>query len=126
MGSKILVLGAGLVARPLIQYLLNTPEFQVRVASRTVSKAQALVGNSPNGEAYALDVADSAALEKAVKESSLVVSLLPYVHHVAVANLCIAHKKHLVTTSYVSDAMRALDGPARKAGVIFLNEIGLD
>ena len=31
-----------------------------------------------------------------------------------------------MTTSYVSDAMRALDGQAKAAGLIFLNEIGLD
>ncbi len=32
----------------------------------------------------------------------------------------------MVTTSYVSEAMRKLDADAKKAGVIFLNELGLD
>ena len=65
-------------------------------------------------------------LPSLVSRSDLVVSLLPYVHHVAVAKACIAHGKHMVTTSYVSDAMRALDSRAREAGIVILNEIGLD
>lgn len=46
--------------------------------------------------------------------------------HVKVAEICIKHRKHLVTTSYVSDAMRALDKRAKDAGVLLLNECGLD
>ncbi len=124
--KKILVLGAGLVARPLIQYLLNQAHYTVQVASRTVSKAKALVGDAINGVAAALDVSDAAALEKAVSQSDLVVSLLPYTYHLTVARHCLTHRKHLVTTSYVSPAMRELDAAARKADVVFLNEIGLD
>jgi len=54
--KKILVLGAGLVTRPHVRYLLDVPEFQVTVASRTVSKAQALINGHPRGTAIALDV----------------------------------------------------------------------
>jgi saccharopine dehydrogenase (NADP+, L-glutamate forming)/spermidine synthase len=123
--KKVLVLGAGLVARPLVQYLLDQ-DFEVRVASRTLSKAEGLIGGHPRGEPHQLDVTDTAALEGLVTEADLVISLLPYVHHVTVANLCIKHKKNMVTTSYVSEAMRALDRDARDAGIIILNEIGLD
>jgi saccharopine dehydrogenase (NADP+, L-glutamate forming)/spermidine synthase len=52
--------------------------------------------------------------------------MVPYAFHPKVAGLCVAHKKHMVTTSYVSDAMKALDADARRAGVILLNEVGLD
>jgi saccharopine dehydrogenase (NADP+, L-glutamate forming) len=51
---------------------------------------------------------------------------LPYVYHPLVATLCVKHGKHMVTTSYVKDQMRALDAPAKEAGVILLNEIGVD
>ncbi len=44
--KKVLVLGAGLVCRPHVRYLLDQPGFKVTVASRTVSKADALV--APN------------------------------------------------------------------------------
>jgi len=124
--KKILVLGAGLVSRPMVRYLLNVPDFEVVVASRTVSKAQELVGTHERGRALALNVDDDAALGRLVSESDLAVSLLPYTYHVKVAMHCLKYRKPLVTTSYVSDAMRALDAQAKAAGVIFLNEIGLD
>jgi saccharopine dehydrogenase (NADP+, L-glutamate forming) len=123
---KVLVLGAGLVTRPHVRYLLEVPDLEVTVASRTVRKAQALVEDNPRGKAVALDVNDQAALEDLIRQADLSVSMLPYVYHPTVAALCVKHKKHMVTTSYVKDAMRALDGPAREAGVILLNEIGVD
>jgi len=124
--KKILVLGAGLVSRPMVRYLLDVPDFEVIVATRTVSKAQELVGTHPRGKAIALLVDDDAALGRLVSECDLAVSLLPYTYHVKVANHCLEYRKSLVTTSYVSDAMRALDAQAKAAGLIFLNEIGLD
>jgi saccharopine dehydrogenase-like NADP-dependent oxidoreductase len=124
--KKILVLGAGLVSRPMVRYLLAVPDFEVVVASRTVSKAQELVGTHERGRALALNVDDDAALGRLVSETDLSVSLLPYTYHVKVAGHCLKYKKPLVTTSYVSDAMRALDRQAKAAGVVFLNEVGLD
>ena len=124
--KKILVLGAGLVSRPMVRYLLDVPDFQVVVATRTVRKAQELVAANPRGKAIPLLVDDDAALGRLVGDSDLAVSLLPYTYHVKVANHCLKHRKPLVTTSYVSDAMRALDAQAKAAGVTFLNEIGLD
>jgi saccharopine dehydrogenase-like NADP-dependent oxidoreductase len=96
------------------------------MASRTVSKVKKIIDNHPCGIAVELDVSDDAQLEKLVSESDLTVSLLPYTYHVKVAKLCLKYKKHLVTTSYVSDKMRALDEEAKKTGVLFLNECGLD
>jgi len=124
--KQILVLGAGLVTRPHVRYLLDVPDFEVNVASRTESKAQALVGDHPRGRALALNVEDDAALEELIREADLAVSMLPYAYHPKVAAMCVKHKKHMVTTSYIKDPMRALDGPAKVAGVILLNEIGVD
>ncbi|MBN1261680.1 MAG: saccharopine dehydrogenase NADP-binding domain-containing protein, partial [Anaerolineae bacterium] len=126
--KTVLILGAGLVTRPPIQYLLAVPDLRVIVASRTVSKAEAIVGSHPQGEARALNVKDHEALRAMVSEPGvdLVISFLPYTYHVQVAELCIEFGKHLVTTSYVSPAMQALDAQAQAAGVTLLNEIGVD
>lgn len=124
--KKVLVLGAGLVSRPLVHYLLEQPDFFVTVATRTLWKAEKLICDHPRGKALPLVVQDEAKLEELVKEHDLAVSLLPYVYHVKVAKLCIKHKKLMVTTSYVSKEMKELDGEARKAGVLILNEIGVD
>ncbi len=126
MTKKVLILGAGMVSRPMVRYLFDKTDYQVTMASRTVSKAEKIIDGHPNGTAIALDVSDENLLEKLVSESDLTVSLLPYAFHVKVAKLCIKHKKQMVTTSYVSDEMKALDDEAKNAGILVLNESGLD
>ena len=126
MTKNVLVLGAGLVSRPMIRYLLEKTDFTVTMASRTVSKAEKIIDNHPDGKALELNVKDEKLLEKLVSKSDLTVSLLPYTYHVKVAKLCIKYKIPMVTTSYVSDEMRALDADAKEAGIIILNESGLD
>ncbi|MFE3845504.1 saccharopine dehydrogenase C-terminal domain-containing protein [Thermoplasmatota archaeon] len=124
--KKILVLGAGMVSKPLVRYLLDQPDFYVIMASRTVSKADKIINGHSKGKTLSLNIDDENTLENLISNADLTVSLLPYNYHVKIAKLCIKHKKHLVTTSYVSDEMRDLDTEAKEAGVILLNECGLD
>jgi saccharopine dehydrogenase (NADP+, L-glutamate forming) len=124
--KRIVVFGAGMVAGAHVDHLLKTPDFHVTVASRTLSKAQALVRDHPRGQAAQVNSDDEAALEALIAQADLAVSLLPYVYHPTVARLCIRHGVHMVTTSYIKEAMAALDESARAAGVILLNEIGVD
>ena len=123
--KRILVLGAGLVAKPLVHYLMDKGH-EVTVASRTVSRAAKLVSGHPNGRALELDVQDERKLAELIRGCDLAVSLFPPQFHPVVARLCIAARKNMVTTSYVSPAMQELDGPAKSAGVTVLNEIGVD
>ncbi|CAK9013355.1 unnamed protein product [Durusdinium trenchii] len=46
--------------------------------------------------------------------------------HVGVAKMAIQHGVSMVTASYVSPEMAALHEAAEKAGVLILNEVGLD
>ena len=126
--NNVLVLGAGMVVRPFVHYLLDQPDFQVKVASRTVGKAVRIIGNHPRGEAQVLDVSDTRALRALISDAQtdLVASFVPPAYHADVAKLCIEARKPMVTTSYVSDSTRALDKQAREAGVLILGEIGLD
>ena len=124
--KTVLVLGAGLVARPLVHYLLDLPDVKVIVASRTVSKAEVLIGDRPRGEARGLNVEDRLTLRRLIPEADLAISMLPYTYHPVVAELCVEFGKDMVTTSYVSPAMRALDERAKAARITVLNEIGVD
>ena len=123
--KKILVLGAGLVSKPGVTYLLKK-NFQVTVASRTVSKAENLVSGFDNGTACEILVENRDALEQLIQEHDIIVSLLPWVHHFTVAKLCIKNNKHMATTSYVSENMKKLDNDAKSRDLLFLNEIGVD
>ncbi len=123
--KKVLILGAGMVVKPMVTYLLEK-DILVTVASRTKSKAEAMINDHPNGIAVEWTVDNYPALDKMVATHDLTVSLLPWIHHIMVAKHCIRHKKNMVTTSYVKPEMKILDQEARDAGIIILNELGLD
>ncbi len=124
--KKILVLGAGLVARPLVRYLLDQSDFTVTVASRTIHKAEVLIDSHPRGSTQQINASDDQALATVIANVDIVISLLPWVHHLKVARLCLSHNKHLVTTSYVKPEMQALNDESKSRGLLFLNEIGVD
>lgn len=124
--KKVIVMGAGLVSRPLVKYLLSIDNFYVTLGDIDVKKAQEIIGNTSNGKAIQLDVSNVDNVESLVKENDLAISLLPYVFNPRVAELCIKHKKNMVTVSYVSEKMKALNDDAINAGIIILNEIGVD
>lgn len=124
--KKVLLLGSGLVARPAAEYVVRDPSNSLTIACRTLATAQGLSADLPRTAAIALDASSTLELEKAVAEHDLVISLIPYVHHAAVIKAAIKGKTHVVTTSYVSPAMRELDEAAKEAGIVVMNEIGLD
>ncbi|KAF8457969.1 Saccharopine dehydrogenase [Terfezia claveryi] len=122
---KVLLLGSGFVAKPCLDILVKTG-IEVTVACRTVETARKLVGGLDGVSSIALDVEDTAVLDAEVAKHDLVVSLIPYIHHPIVIKSAIRNKKHVVTTSYVSQAMMELDAQAKAAGITVMNEIGLD
>ncbi len=124
--KKILVLGAGLVSKPGVTYLLKQDNLKVTVASRTLSKAEALVKGFDNGKALQVNVKEEKKLENLIKENDIIISLLPWIYHLKVANLCVKNNKDMATTSYVSEGMKELDRKAREKDLLFLNEIGVD
>lgn len=96
-----------------------------------MASAQALAGELPNTTAASLDAgsedpAKQAALEKAIGEHDLVISLVPYTFHVNVIKAAIRTKTNVVTTSYISPGIRELEDEIKKAGIVVMNEIGLD
>jgi len=123
--KKVLVLGAGLVSRPLVRYLMDNGH-EVTVASRTVSKAEKLVEGHSRGRALALNVDDHRAMSDLVAQCDVTVSLLPAARHIEVARACLDNGKHMATTSYVSPKMRQLDEEAKSKGLLLLNEMGVD
>ncbi len=124
--SKVIVFGAGLVARAHVRYLLDHG-IEVTVASRTVSKAEAITEGHPNGHPVEFDITRHRdRLAGLIAGHDLAVSLLPWQYHPEIARACIDHGKHMVTTSYVKETMWALDADAQRAGVILLNELGVD
>lgn len=123
--KKVLILGSGLVARPIIKHLLSKGIY-LTVASPELERASDMIDNHKNGKAIEWNIENEAALSSMVELHDLTVSLLPYIFHIVVAKYCLLHRRNMVTTSYVQPEMQALDTQAKEAGIIILNELGLD
>jgi len=126
MLKNVLILGAGLVSQPLIDYLFEHTDFTLTVADICEENARKAIGNNARGRTETLDVNNAEHLGQLVANADLVVSLLPFTLHALVAGHCLNANKSMVNASYVSEEMRALDEQARSKGLLFLCEMGLD
>lgn len=124
MVTKVLLLGSGFVAKPTVDVLAADKDYQVTVACRTLDSAKALAGQ--RASATTVDVNNAESLDKAVAEHDLVISLIPYIFHAKVIESACRNKKNVVTTSYTSPAMLELEPKVKEAGIVVMNEIGLD
>lgn len=128
--KEVLVLGAGHVSGPLIEYLCSDPKLCVTVVGlceEEVEKLRPLSSENQNLRTVIMNVAEEGeTLSKLVSESDIVVSLLPFDLHASIARKCIELRKNMVTTSYLREEMKELHESAEEAGVTILNEIGLD
>ncbi len=124
--KRVLVLGAGLVAKPLLDELQARGDVEIELGAINIDRVHSLLEGRPHAHGTELDSGDHDALSAAIDRAQAVVSLLPATLHVKVAEACVERGKPLVTTSYVSEEMAALDDAARRAGVLLLNECGLD
>lgn len=125
--NRVLVLGTGYVVKPLVDYFLDKCKYEVLVASRDNNHSGLIIAGRPLGKRilwHATPPYDE--LDNMVKDVDLVVSMIPPSMHMIVAKACIKHKVNMVTTSYVSPEMKALDTEAKEAGIVILNEIGED
>ncbi len=127
--KKILVIGAGRSASSLIKYMLDKSKeenLEIRVADISMENAKKLLQDHPNGVAIALDIFNIEERKKEIKYSDIVISMLPARFHMEVAKDCVEFGKSLVTASYISDELLALDEEVKAKKLIFMNEIGLD
>ena len=127
--KNILVIGAGRSSVTLIKYLLDnsvTNNWQVTVADFSEDLAKAAVARHTNGKAIFFNVTDEKQRHKEIADANIVISMLPASLHITVAKDCVRLKTSLVTASYVSEEIAELDKSAKQAGVLLLNEIGLD
>eukprot|EP01112_Ceratiomyxa_fruticulosa_P015650 TRINITY_DN4631_c0_g2_i1.p1 TRINITY_DN4631_c0_g2~~TRINITY_DN4631_c0_g2_i1.p1 ORF type:complete len:494 (-),score=114.09 TRINITY_DN4631_c0_g2_i1:78-1559(-) len=130
--NKILLLGSGMVVQPVVDYLLRdgvNSKNDLTIVSLFLREAETAAQGHPPSHTHTieLDVAkNDEKLSSLVSNSDIVISLLPNTMHSLVAKHCITHKKNLLTASYINPAMKEFDAPAKEAGLIFLNELGLD
>ena len=126
---NILIIGAGRSSASLIKYLLDkssAEKLHLIVGDISKEDAQNKIENHPNATAIKLDVFNTQERITAIKNADIVISMLPARFHIEVAKDCITYGKNMVTASYISKEMEALNNNAKEKGLVFMNEIGVD
>lgn len=127
--KNILILGAGLSTNNLIDYLLeNSIEYGWKITVGDISEATARkkVNGHQNGTAKIFDINDPLESWRTIAENDVVISMLPaHMHHI-VADKCLDLRKPMLTASYATKEIKALDEKAKKAGIPIMMELGLD
>jgi saccharopine dehydrogenase (NADP+, L-glutamate forming) len=128
MNSGILVLGAGRSSRFLLMQLTEFCHKTDRSLTVCDSSQKELDKHTFDLqlERKIINASDPDALELLIAGKEMVVSLLPPPMHPTVAAMCLKYKSHFASASYVGEAMRDMDEAAGNAGLVFLNELGLD
>ncbi|KAF1833832.1 saccharopine dehydrogenase [Decorospora gaudefroyi] len=100
-----------MAALPCVQYLSRNPDNHITF---------------PRTHPIALDATSEADRDQPVTNYAAAISLVPYVYHPAVIRSAIKGNTQVVTTSYLSDAVRELDDAAQSVDITVLNEASLD
>ncbi len=127
--QKILILGAGRSATSLIDYLIKEAKqgsWEIRVGDYSLALAKEKCNGKANCTAFEFDINNEAQRKEEIHNADIVISMLPAKFHPIVAELCVEYGIHMISASYVSDEMKALDQKAKENGVLLLNECGLD
>lgn len=127
--QQILIIGVGKSTSELIKYLqTKAQEHQLNLilADQNLAQAEALVNAHARTKAVELDISNETEKDRLISQADIIVSMLPARLHPLIATSCLKYKKHMVTASYISPEMKALDADVKNAGLIFMNEIGLD
>jgi saccharopine dehydrogenase-like NADP-dependent oxidoreductase len=126
---NIFLIGAGKSTSSLIKYLIDNAQkenWQLTIGDIRINHLGREILEHPAVRAIEFDAFNEQLRENEIKAADIVISMLLPRYHIFVARDCLKFKKHLITASYVSDEIKQLDQEAREAGLVFMNEIGLD
>ncbi len=127
--KKILILGAGRSSTSAIHYLAansNHESWQISVADLDINLARKQISGLENCTAKKLDISDKASLTSEIASHDIVISMLPAQFNYELIKNCISQKIDVLTPSYQTDEIFALDSFAKENNVLVLNEMGLD
>ncbi|MDB4044052.1 saccharopine dehydrogenase NADP-binding domain-containing protein [Emcibacteraceae bacterium] len=124
-------LGAGLASGPGLISLVNKWG-EANVWSSEINRPRKLLSKVNEGatlNVHSLALEDNNSVEifrNALRSGDIIISMLPATLHIQVANIAIDENCHLVTSSYINEEMRNLNGVASAKGLSLVNEVGLD
>ncbi|MFT7345285.1 MAG: saccharopine dehydrogenase-like NADP-dependent oxidoreductase [Lentimonas sp.] len=127
--KKVSIFGAGLSSSSLIKYLLSHAEqmdIEVTVLDFNADLINKKIKGFPHAKSAVIDALNPIERLPFIRDAHLVISMLPARFHMEIVKDCLTYKKNIITPSYISDELRAMDAQAKEAGIIIMNEMGVD
>lgn len=121
-----LILGAGRVSAPCIDYLVRKGNCKIVVADILEENVNAVSKLFPGVTAIKEDAGNKAAELIGQHAADVVVNLLPPEFMPSVSKICLAQKVHMVHPAYLDEPTKRLASEVKAANVIFVVELGLD
>ena len=122
--KNIVIIGAGLMVKPMADYFLNKKGFKLVLVARTLDKAIKIKANRPHCEALEWLDNNTEQLDNIIKDADIVISMVPKPVHIIVVKSCLKFKKNMITASYEVPEIMALKEEVEKQGILVLNELG--
>ena len=117
-------IGTGLSSIPGIRRLAkNLDNFTVwnRTLDKAIKSIDHVDKNNVNAKQFDVDL-----LFNETNPGDIVISQLPANKHLEIAKLCLKHKCHFASTSYLNPEINMLNPDVKKENLVFINEVGLD
>lgn len=122
--KTITIVGAGLMVKPIVDYFIEKKAYRIFLLDQYVEKAISIKANRPECTALEWRNNDTEQLDNVIKESDIVISMVPKIIHIIVAGSCLKYKKNMVTASYEVPALMDLKNEVDKQGILILSELG--
>ena len=126
--QNILILGIGRSTYYLLKYLNDHLASDSIVITAMDAQAELIEkrSNEFSNIKFVQSEINATSILSFISAVDLIVSMLPPAFHTMVAELCLHENKHFFTASYVSAEIKAMSEQAKKQGLLFMMECGLD
>jgi len=122
--KTIAIIGAGLMVKPMVDYFIEKKAYRIFILDQYVEKAISIKANRPECTAVEWRNNDTEQLDNVIKQSDIVISMVPKLIHIIIAESCLKYKKNMVTASYEVPALMELKDEVEKQGILILSELG--
>jgi saccharopine dehydrogenase-like NADP-dependent oxidoreductase len=127
--KNILLFGAGKSASVLIEYLIENAlenNWHITIVDTNKSIIESKTKKHPSSTAIEANITNDNIRDELIKNTNLVISMMPPFLHIHIAKDCLKYAKHLLTASYADEQIKLLANEVKDKGIIFLCEMGLD
>ena len=124
--KHLLILGAGRIARPCVQYLQQYDWLRLTIVEPSQENLDRVAGSHPRTTTLNQTLPEDAAGFIKAQKPDLVMNLLPSEFRNRIAEACLEAGVHLMFPSYSDASIRAMEPRLKQAKLTWLIELGVD